>query len=589
MPVRSSSDSDHHMRNRTPHGERGQSYRPVRMGGKGAVVANHPLAAQAGLQTLMRGGNAVDAAVTVGFALGPTEPQGSSIGGDGFVMVHMRDRKLVRVANGTGAAPLAATPYRFGNGIPQTHATAISVPGIVDALLSAHEKYGSLPLATCLEPAIELCEDGVPVSHFQATSAAKYKVLMTAPTSAAVFAPNGRPLKPGEMRRNPNLAHTYRLIAEHGRDAFYEGEITREIVRFSEQSGGLLSLEDFKRHRVRWDDPISTTYRGRTVYEAPPNSTGHVLLQELNLFEHVDPAKYPYLSSESIHMMVEAKRLAFADREAYVADPEFVDIPMEGMLSKEYAASRFAMIDPERAMSEPAPGDAWEFQDRSPDETKRFYRHGKTSSSGHPAPSTGNETTHFCVVDRWGNSVGELQSIQTMFGSCLIAGSTGILMNNRMTYWHIDENHINHLRPGQRVRHTMNPVMVFSAPADDGGDLELVCGTPGGDTQVQTNLQVVTGVFDYGLNVSEAIEGPRWTHFQSRTDSTYPHPERDELSIEDRVPKAAVEQLRSRGHNVKVVGDFEGNGSEGAIRVHLESRSLMAASDPRRDGDSAVW
>ena len=288
-------------------------------------------------------------------------------------------------------------------------------------------------------------------------------------------------------------------------------------------------------------------------------------------------------------MMVEAKRLAFADREAYVADPEYVDIPMEGMLSKEYAASRFAEVDPERAMPEPAPGDAWAFQDRSPDETKRFYRHGQTGHSRQPAPSAGNETTHFCVVDRWGNSVGELQSIQTMFGSCLIAGSTGILMNNRMTYWHIDENHINHLHPGQRVRHTMNPVMVFSAPAGDGGELELVCGTPGGDTQVQTNLQVVTGVFDYGLNVAEAIEGPRWTHFQARTDSTYTHPERDELSIEDRVPAETLEGLRERGHNVKVVGDFEGNGSEGAIRVHLESRSLMAASDPRRDGDAAVW
>lgn len=589
MPVASSSDSDHNMVNHTPHGLKGQSYRPVRMGAKGAVVANHPLAAQAGLQTLMRGGNAVDAAVTVGFALGPAEPQGSSIGGDGFVMVYMRDKKVLKVANGTGAAPLKATPDRFGDGIGHTDIKAISVPGIVDALLSAHEKYGRLPLETCLEPAIELCEDGVPVSHFQSVSAAKYDVLLTAPTSAAVFAPEGRPLVPGEVRRNRNLANTYRLIGREGRRAFYEGEIAREIVKFSAQNCGLLSLEDFKRHRVRWDEPISTTYRSRTVYEAPPNSTGHVLLQELNLFEHVDPANAPYLSPESIHMMVEAKRLAFADREAYIADPEFVDIPMEGLLSKEYSANRFALIDPERAMDEPEPGDAWAFQDRVPDETKRFFRPGVRSSSGSPVPAGGSETTHFCVVDRWGNAVGELQSIQTMFGSCLIAGSTGILMNNRMTYWHIDEDHINHLRPGQRVRHTMNPVMVFDKPVEDGGQLELVCGTPGGDTQVQTNLQVVTGVFDYGLNVAEAIEGPRWTHFQARTDSTYPHPERNELSIEDRVDTETVEPLKARGHNVEPVGAFEGNGSEGAIQVHPESRALMAASDPRRDGDSAVW
>ena len=589
MPVASSSNSDHHMTSRTPHGESGQAYRPVRMGSKGAVVANHPLAAQAGLQTLMRGGNAVDAAVTVGFALGPTEPQGSSIGGDGFVMVHIRDRKLIRVANGTGAAPLAATPDRYKDGIPQTTIGGTSVPGIVDALLSAHEKYGSLPLETCLEPAIELAEDGVPVSHFQSISAAKYPVLMTAPTSAAVFAPAGKPLAPGELRRNPDLARTYRLIAAEGRDAFYEGEIAREIVRFSEQNGGLLSLEDFKRHRVRWDDPISTTYRGHTVYEAPPNSTGHVLLQELNLFEHVDPASAGYLSAESIHMMVEAKRLAFADREAYIADPEYVDIPMEGLLSKEYAASRFGLIDPSRVMPDPAPGDAWAFQDRSPDATKRFFRPGVRSGATAAVPSGGSETTHFCVVDRWGNSVGELQSIQTMFGSCLIAGSTGILMNNRMTYWHLDESHINHLRPGQRVRHTMNPVMTFSAPVEAGGDLELVCGTPGGDTQVQTNLQVVTGVIDYSLNVAEALEGPRWTHFQARTDSTYPHGERNELAIEDRVPAETLKGLRERGHDLELVGPFEGNGSEGAIHIHPESRSLMAASDPRRDGDTAVW
>ncbi len=592
MPVNSSSDSDHHMTNHTPHGERGQAYRPVRMGAKGAVVANHPLAAQAGLQTLMRGGNAVDAAVTVGFALGPAEPQGSSIGGDGFVMVYMRDRQEIKVANGTGAAPLAATPDKYGDGIPLTTFKAVSVPGIVDALLSAHEKYGSLPLETCLEPAIELCEDGVPVSHFQSVSAAKYDVLMTAPTSAAVFAPNGKPLAPGDLRRNPDLANTYRQIAREGRGAFYEGDIAKEMVRFSEANDGLLSMEDLKRHRVRWDDPISTTYRGRTVYEAPPNSTGHVLLQELNLFEHVDPADAPYLSAESIHMMVEAKRLAFADREAYVADPEFVDIPMEGMLNKEYAISRFMQIDPERVMESVEPGDAWSFQDREPDESKRYFRPGVRTGNGAPVPSGGSETTHFCVVDRWGNSVGELQSIQTMFGSCLIAGSTGILMNNRMTYWHLAEDHINRLVPGQRVRHTMNPVMVFSGPVGQGGQggrLELVCGTPGADTQVQTNFQVVTGVFDYGLTVAEALEGPRWTHYQAGTDSTYPHGERNALSIEDRVSGETVDSLRERGHEVDLVGPFEGNGSEGAIQVQQESGALMAASDPRRDGDSAVW
>ena len=553
-------------------------------------LLNHPLAAQAGLETLQRGGNAVDAAVTVGFALGPAEPQGSSIGGDGFVMIYMRDRGTVDIVNGTGAAPLAATPERYAGGIPLTGVIGTSVPGIVDALLAAHAKFGKLSLETCLEPAIGLCEEGVPVTHFQSVSAARYPLLVTAPTSAAVFAPHGVPLKPGEVRRNPDLARTYRQIARSGRDAFYQGDIAREIVRFSNENGGLLALEDFRRHRVRWQAPISTTYRGRTVYEAPPNSSGHVLLQELNLFEHFDPAEFEYLSSESVHLMVEAKKLAFADREVYLADPEFVDVPVEGLLSKEYAAERARLITPERAATGVQPGDAWAFQDRSPDASRRFFRPGRGDGSRLlPAASAGSETTHFCIVDQWGNSVGELQSIQTMFGSCLIAGSTGVLMNNRMTYWHLEPDHINYLRPGQRVRHTMNPVMVFSGPAEQSGKLELVCGTPGGDTQVQTNLQVVTGVFDYGLTVAEAIDGPRWTHYQARTDSTYPHAGRDELVFESRIPDETAAGLIVRGHPLKLVGPFEGNGSEGAVQVHPESGALMAASDPRRDGDSAVW
>ncbi|MEX0761942.1 MAG: gamma-glutamyltransferase [Dehalococcoidia bacterium] len=569
--------------NGSPHGVKSESHRPVRMGKRGAVVANHPLAAMAGIRTLQRGGNAVDAAVAIGFALGAAEPQGSGIGGDGFVMVHMKDRPSLDVVNGTGAAPLAATPDKYRDGIPMHSVMATSVPGIVDALLSAHQRFGTLSLSECLEPAMELCEDGVPVSNFQEQLASEYSVLHSAPTSVPVFAPNGRPLKAGEVRRNPDLARTYRLIAEQGRDAFYEGEIARSIVRFSEEQGGLLTLEDFKRHKVRWQEAISTTYRGRTVYEAPPNSSGHVLLQELNLFEHFDPASLGLGTAEAVHVMVEAKKLAFADREVYLADPDFIDVPVEGLLSKEYAAERVRLIDPERAASGVREGDPWRHQDAPPDESKWFHR--PAAVAGHAE----SDTTHFCVVDRWGNAVGELQSIQTMFGSCIIAGDTGILLNNRMTYWHLEPDHIDYLRPGQRVRHTMNPVMVFSAPVDEGGRLELVCGTPGADTQVQTNFQVVSSVFDHGLNVAEAIEAPRWTHAQDRTGSGYPHAERNELLIEDRAGEETIEGLRRRGHPVVTSGPWEGPGSEGAIQVHAESGALMAGSDPRRDGDSAVW
>jgi gamma-glutamyltranspeptidase len=209
-----------------------------------------------------------------------------------------------------------------------------------------------------------------------------------------------------------------------------------------------------------------------------------------------------------------------------------------------------------------------------------------------PIPTSKNKScrkSYLAVVDRWGNAVGELQSIQTMLGSCVIAGSTGILLNNRMTYWHLDPDHIDFLRPGQRVRHTMNPVMVFSESVENGGQLELVCGTPGADTQVQTNMQVVTGVFDYGLTVAEVIDGPRWTHNQAGTVSAYPHPNTDSLQIESRAGEEVIEGLAERGHSVELTGAWGGAGSEGAIQVDLENKTLFAASDPRREGDAQVW
>ena len=566
----------------SPHGLVGEAYRPPKIGSKGAVVANHPMAAQAGMRILHHGGNAVDAAIAVAFALGPSEPQGSSIGGDGFVMVHMSANKTVEVVNGTGAAPLSATPEEYHAGIPITGVLGTSVPGIVDALLSAHSKYGTLALSKCLEPAIELCEEGVPVSEFQAHSAMQNPVLKSSPTSGPVFAPRGDWLKAGELRRNPDLARTYRAIADQGRDAFYEGDIAREIARYSEENDGLITYEDLKRHEVEWQEPVAIRYRGRTVYEAPPNSSGHVLLQELGMFEHFDPQKYGYMSSESIHLMVEAKKLAFADREAYLADPRYVDVPIEGMLDLVYLSERAQLIDIDHAAEHVVEGDPWKYMSRRPDSRKKHREAGRLHKAG-------SDTTHFCVVDRWGNSVGELQSIQTAFGSCVIAGSTGILLNNRMTYWHLDPDHIDYLNPGQKVRHTMNPLMVFSAPVEQGGKLELVCGTPGADTQVQTNMQIVTGIFDYGLNVSEAIDGPRWTHVQAGMGSAYPHKDIESLQIEDRVGEDVMSGLQKLGHPIQSTGAWGGAGSEGAIQVDIKNHTFFAASDPRREGDALVW
>jgi gamma-glutamyltranspeptidase/glutathione hydrolase len=254
--------------------------------------------------------------------------------------------------------------------------------------------------------------------------------------------------------------------------------------------------------------------------------------------------------------MVEAKRLAFDDRERFVADPDHLRIPLAGLLSKEYGAERAIRIDLERAMSHLPPG-----------EPERF-----------------GDTTCFCVVDGEGNAVCQLQSLQSGFGSGLVAGDTGILLNNRMTYWHLEEGHVNCLAPGKRVRHTMNPVMAFRD-----GKLFLVCGTPGADTQVQTNLQLLTHVIDFGLNVQEAVEAPRWRHTGNGTESTVPHTCADEVILESRFPEETTEGLRARGHTVRRIGPWEASGNAQAIQVDPETGALHGASDPRRDGYAVGW
>ncbi len=565
-----------------PHGIKGTSYRPPYVGGRGAVVANHPLAAEAGMRTLQKGGNTVDAMISVAFSLGVAEPSGSSVGGDGFIMVNMADKGTIEVANGTGAAPLAATPDNYTNGIPMTGFKSVSVPGIVDALLAVHEKYGSLTLETCIEPAIELCEDGVPVSYFQSENAKTFRPLIEYPTSAEVFAPQGKWLKPGDKRHNQNLAKTYKKISKRGRDEFYLGDTAKAIVKFSEETGGFINSVDLSRHSMKWQNPISTNYRDKVIYEAPPNSSGHVLLQELNLLENFDLSEMDYMSPDLIHLMVEAKKLSFADREEYLADPDFVDVPIDGLISKEYSYKRSQLIFHERSLNDPSAGDPWAFMNRPPNKAKKHKINGRLNLPG-------GETTHYCIVDRWGNSLSALQSIQTGYGSGMLAGNTGILMNNRMTYWHLDPNHIDYLNPGQRVRHTMNPVMVLSDPVESGGSVELVCGTPGADTQVQTNFQIISAIYDHGLNIAEAIEGPRWTHYQGTTSSTYPHTEENFLHIENRVDNKTVDSLSNKGHLVISSGEFGAAGCAGGIQIIGKNRSLFAASDLRREGYSIVW
>ena len=574
----------------TPHGIRFTAHRPVVMGRNGMVCAGHPLAAQAGVSILQRGGNAFDAAIATAAALGVVEPLMSGIGGDGFIMAYRSEDDSLRVCNGAGAAPYAATLERYRQGIPMKGILSVSVPGLLNAWLDTHEAYGSLPLSEVLAPAIALADDGFPVTHYLSGAIAGDSLLCEFPTSRAIFtrSDTGEPLSAGEILRQSDLARTLSTIAQEGRDAFYRGSVGEAIVRFSEEQGGLLTMADLNDCSARWQEPISTDYGDYTVYEAPPNSSGHILLQELNVIRQYDMAALGFGSPESIHLMVEAKKMAFADREAYVADPDYIDVPLAGLLSEDYARERASLIDRQQASARMEAGDPWRFQPER--------RVAAPAGAGRRGPRSEEEdTTCFVVADRNGNAVCQLQSIQSGWGSSLVAGNTGILLNNRMTYWHLDLDHVDCLQPGKRVRHTMNPVMVFRRGATTGSGvagngsgarrLTYVLGTPGADCQVQSNMQVITNLIDYGMTVQEAVEAPRWKHVGDGTESTIPHTAEDRLLMESRFDAAVIRQLRAMGHPVHELDAWDGvTGREMALYIDAETGVLHGAADPRYDG-----
>ena len=543
----------------SPHGIKSEAFRAPVMAKNGMVTSAHPLASQAGIQAMMSGGNAVDGAIATAAALGVVDPANSGTGGDGFIMIYWAKSNSVTCVNATGPAPCAATRevYLKDGGIPMRGIRSVSVPGIVDGWLLAHGRYGVLKLDRVFEPAISLCENGFPVGESLAAGLKGATTLFNeSPYSRAVFTDNGKPIGVGQMLYNGDLAHTLRKIAAEGRGTFYEGEIARGIIRFSETCDGLLTEKDFADYHAHWDDPIHTNYRGYDVYEMPPNSSGHILLQELNIVELFDLVSLGQNTTECVHLMVEAKKLSFADREKFMADPNWVQVPIEGMLSKEYAVAQAKRIDPDRAAKDvPAGG-----------------------------PELFGDTTCFCVADRWGNVVSMLQSVQMGFGSGLIAGKTGVLLNDRMTYWHLEEDHPNCLVPGKRVRHTMNPVIVTQ-----NNKAFIACGTPGADTQVQTNLQLITNIIDFGMNAQEAVEAPRWRSLQNPMESTVPHTCSNNLQLENRFSEAVREGLMRKGHELEILGDWHGPGNAQVIIRHPESGALIGGSDPRVNGYAIGW
>lgn len=532
-----------------------RSYRPVVMGTRGAVACGHPLAAQAGLEALRHGANAADAAVVVGSTLAVVEPMMSGVAGDGFFLFYRaRDRKAF-VINASGPAPEAATPERFADGLPAFGAASASVPGVVDGWWLLNQRFGHWRFADLLQSAIYYAREGFGASRRFADFAAEVAALAEDQDAARIFLPRGRPPRLGEKIVQRDLARTLEIIAEGGAEAFYRGPLGARFAAAVQAKGGLISKLDLADYGAELQEPISTTYRGYTVLEAPPNSSGLTLLQELNMAELFDLRAMGVLSAETIHTLVEIKKLAFVEREAWVADPRYVDAPLERLLSKEYARELAAQIDPRRASHRPITT---------------------------PTPAGAN-TTYFCVVDRHGNAVSGIQSLNGPFGAATVAGDTGILLNNRMRYWHLDPAHPNALAPGKRVRHTMNPPLVLR-----NGQVHIVFGTPGADAQVQTNLQVLTYLIDFDLDPQQAVEAPRWRSYQTGGEANWPHTISDRLLIENRVPEEVCRELAARGHELEVVGPLDG-GCNAQVIVRQPDGLLLAASDPRRDGYALAY
>jgi gamma-glutamyltranspeptidase len=531
-----------------------RTYRPLIVGRRGAAAANHPLAAQAGLMTLRAGGNAVDAAVATALALAVVEPMMSGLGGDAFY--HVFDAKLGRtvVFNGTGPAPRAATPERYAAGIPRTGPFSVSVPGMLAGLGIMHRDFGSLPWPQLCAEAIRLARDGFGATPNYRRFAGDHLACLRADRSSAEsFLRAGEAPRVGTSITQPDLARTLEEIAAEGADCFYRGALARRLATALPQCGTLVTESDLAEFKAEKQEPLAIDYRGLRVLETPLNSTGFVVLQELKILEHFDVAAMGLGSAELVHVMVEAKKLAFADRERWGSDPRTVQPPFEELLSADYCARLAARIDRRQAAPTRSIADA------------------------------AGDTTYFCTADGDGNAVSGIQSINSAWGSGVTAGDTGILLNNRMAYWHLDPAHPNHLRPGRRVRHTMNPPLVLKD-----GKLWGVFGTPGADNQVQVNFQIATAMIDFGLDPQQAAEMPRWTSMVPGQYANYPHDGPDVLTMERRFPDDVRRDLARRGHPVDTVGDLDGPCSVEIIRRD-ENGMLYAGSDPRRDGWALAW
>lgn len=520
-------------------------------GTEAMVVSPHHLASAAGARMLMKGGNAFDAAVAVSACLAVVYPHMTGLGGDAFWMTYHQADSSVRVYNASGRSGHQATREQFAgeSAIPvRGPRSAITVPGMADGWEAVLREYGRLTLGEVLEPAIRYAESGMPVApDLHATLAERALMLSMHSSAARIYLPGGKIPPAGSRLIQSQLGKSLRKLAEGGRDVFYKGELGKAITDHLKEQGGLLTMEDFAAHRGEWTAPLAGSYRGYEVYQAPPNSQGFTGLLTLQILEHTDFAGIAHGSFEYYHLLVEALKASFRDRDRYLTDPGFGPIPLQRLLSRDYAKSLAAGIRMNRAADQ-------------------------------KAASMGGDTAYAAVMDREGNAVSFIQSLYFEFGSFVAPAETGILLQNRGSFFSLDPDHPNTLEPGKRTFHTLMPTMACRE-----GKPAFLYGTQGGEGQPQTQTALLTRMVDYGMDPQEAINEPRWVWGRTWGEHT------QDLKLEKRIPSDVVDRLRQAGHTVKLVKPFDGlMGHAHAIKVN-ENGCLTGGTDPRSDGSVIAW
>ncbi|RNF41241.1 gamma-glutamyltransferase [Planococcus salinus] len=531
----------------------------------GMVTTAHPLASEIGADVLEHGGNAIDAAIAIQFALNVAEPMMSGIGGGGFMMVHDGETGETQIVNSRERAPAGATPDMFldenGEPIPfderSTGGTAVGVPGTLKGLEEAHYRWGSQPFEKLISPAIKLAHKGFPIDSVLAEAIEDNAEKLQRSAAGDVFLPDGAPLEEGDVLVQPELAQTLKMIRAHGTDVFYEGEIADALAATVQEFGGSMTAQDLDDYDLSVDEPVWGEFQGYDIASMPPPSSGGVfLLQMLGILDGFDLSQYDVKSWEKYHLLAESMHLAYADRAVYAGDPDFVDLPVAGLLHPDYIAERRALIDLDSVNENPEAGDPWQYEDTTPD-----YQ-----AVEQPAGAAPGETTHFSVADRWGNFVSYTTTIEQVFGTGIMVPGYGFMLNNELTDFDAVPGGANEVQPYKRPLSSMTPTIVF----DEVGPI-LTVGSPGGPTIITSVLQTILHAIEYDMELKEAVEEPRI--YTNNLES---------YSYEEGIPAEVLTILNEMGHSFGEESTVIGNVQ--SIQVDPVNGELKGVADSSRNG-----